>query len=61
MDQQQWASKSHAPRCPSCLPVDGLSRGRVLHLQPCLPKDVDDCVVPQKVTWNTRDKVGSAT
>lgn len=50
MDQHQWASKSHAPRCPSCLPVDGLSCRGVLHLQSCLPKDVDDCVVPQKVT-----------
>ena len=61
VDQQQWASQSPAPRGPGCLPMDGLPRGRVFHLQPCLPKDIDDCVVPQKVTWNTRDKVGSAT
>ena len=61
VDQQQWASQSPAPRGPGCLPMDGLPCRRVLHLQPCLPKDIDDCVVPQKVTWNTRDGVGSAT
>lgn len=49
------------PQVPSCLPVDGLPRRCVLHLQPCLPKDVDDCVVSQKMTWNTRDGEGSAT
>ena len=41
--------------------MDGLPRGRVLHLQPRLPEDVNDCVVSQKMTWNTRDRVGSAT
>lgn len=50
-----------ALRKPCYLPMDGLPSGCVLHLQPCLPKDIDDCVVAQKVTWNTKEKVGSVT
>lgn len=60
-DAQPRASESHTPRCPGCSPVDGLPRGCVLHLEPCLPKNINDCVVAQKVTWNTRHEVGSAT
>lgn len=55
-----WTTSSRPASPPvqtsRCLPVDGLPCGCVLHLQPRLPEDVNDCVVPQKVTWNTRDK-----
>lgn len=55
-----WTTSSR-PASPTvqisrCSPVDGLPCGCVLHLQPRLSEDVNDCVVPQKVTWNTRDK-----
>lgn len=43
---------------PRRSPGYGLARGRVLHRQPRLPEDVDDGVVPQKVTCNTGDSVG---
>lgn len=45
-----WTTSSR-PASPKvetsrCLPVDGLSCGCVLHLQPRLPEDINDCVVP---------------
>lgn len=61
VDWQKQASQSHVHRRLGSLPVDGLPCRRVFHLQPCLPKDVNDCIVPQKVTWNIRDKVVLAT